>query len=155
MALDTSGVIIGASIGLLSAVIGASLSHLLTARRDSTARKIAGLQDVRRELEKRRRLTLEIAQYVNKASSMYRPEARARKLFDTPGWRDAMLALQERSWVISCSAFLPEAESDFGELDGLIGDLLSEGDQSLIANNIHERVSVIEARIKRRLSELI
>ncbi len=147
MAVDLAGVLLGSCIGVVGALLGATVSHALTARRERNARKVAGLQEVQREVAQRSRLALEIAQHVNTVGYD------AKKLFELPGWRSCTLALRDRSWKASCFAYLPEAAEDFRSLDEHISQLMDANhDQEKNASAIQGIVAKIEAKVITGLS---
>lgn len=148
MAVDILGVILGSCIGLTGGLLGVTVAHVFTARRERTARKVAGVQDVQREVEKRSKLALEIAQHVNAVGYD------GRKLFQLPAWRSCTLALQDRSWKPSCMVYLPAAVEDFRSLVTHISQLMDEQhDHTKIAGAIQKIVTSIEAQIVASLSQ--
>ncbi|MBC7700552.1 hypothetical protein [Aquabacterium sp.] len=125
MALELGSVLIGGGIGLVGGLGGVILGHLLTGMRDSRNRRINGLQGVALELEKRRRLALDIAQHVNLGLRSRSHDEFLAQAFEIPGWKAATLALQERTWLVGCMAFLPEGIPYFQEIDQQISILMS------------------------------
>ena len=142
MTVELSGVIVGSCIGLVGGLGGVFIGHILTNRRESKTRKISGLQDVLRELQKRNRLALDITQHVNSVGSS------GERLFQVPGWKECTLALQERSWKVSCITFLPEAFEDFRILDSKIVQLMDDQfDQGLVVKELQDCIATIEYKI--------
>ena len=124
MALEFTSAAIGGMIGLLGGLGGVTLAHTLTSRREARTRRIEGLREVVRELEKRRRLALEMDQHINLGLRAQTAQQLCESIFTVPGWKEATLALQERSWLFSCVAYLPEAVAEFQELDAYIGVIM-------------------------------
>lgn len=164
MPFEFASAAIGGAIGLLGGLGGVAMGHALTARRESRGRAIEGLREVVRELERRRRLSLDIAQHVNSFSAASSSEDNA-SLFTIPGWKEATLALYERTWVFSCIAYLPEAKDDFQRLDDQIVstmDPLSNGadeaarqqrDESIA--ELHRLTNIIQAKLEAKLRKLV
>jgi hypothetical protein len=160
MAIEFASAALGGAIGLLGGLGGIALGHRLTERREIRSRSIAGLNDVVRELGKRRRLSLDIAQHVN----TYAREAAkdgGKGIFDQPGWKDITLALHERTWVFPCIAYLSSAKPDFERLDDLIfltleraeGDI-DEGEYNARIAEMHNIVDKILTAVEGRLARL-
>lgn len=155
----------GVLLGGLIALAGGALAHRFATDRESKSRTIDGLREVARELEKRGRLSLDIAQLVNVGLRGRTPDQFAHDAFSIVGWKDAALALHERPWRFSCLAFLPEAVTDFEALDRAVGSMLDVHDQPLvpegvssqdrIAKQIHECVRAVESKIESRLRQLL
>lgn len=156
MALELGSLIAGGVIGFASSIGSIVFAHYFTNRRETKSRKIQGLRDVIAEAERRRRLALEIAQYVNLALRKKSPEQFAQDAFDTPGWKEATHSLQERTWMNLCLAFLPEAVQDFEDADNLIARVMSpEEDQNVIATQFNASIRSIETKAKNRLQEIL
>jgi hypothetical protein len=150
MTIEFASAALGGAIGLLGGLGGVALGHALTERREIRSRTIAGLNDVVRELEKRRRLSLDIAQHVN----MYAAEAskdEAKSIFDRPGWKDVTLALYERTWVFPCIAYLPTAKGDFERLDDLISLTMGKLDDGFDERKYETSIAEIHRTVKKIL----
>lgn len=161
MPIEFASAALGGAIGLIGGLGGIALGHRLTERRDIRSRCIAGLNDVVRELEKRRRLSLDIAQHVNTYAAEATGDER-KSIFDQPGWKDATLSLQERTWVFPCIAYLASVKPDFERLDHLIFLLLekAEGNVDEAKYNaqiteMHSIVGKILTAVQERLAELV
>jgi hypothetical protein len=146
MPVELSGVILGSCIGL----VGVALGHALTSGRDRRARRIAGLQDVQRELLKRERLALDITQHINTAGYD------GAKLFQLQGWKECSLTLQEKAWKTACITYLPEAIRDFQTLDSKIWQLMdADHSQDKTVVEIQECMEVIANKIARSISACV
>ena len=161
MAIEFASAALGGAIGLLGGLGGIALGHMLTNRRETRSRNIAGLSEVVRELEKRRRLSLDIAQHVNTFAAVAKKEE-GRSIFDQPGWKEAILALHERTWVFPCIAYLPEVKPKFERLDHLIDTILEWADTDVDeeAHNaritdIHHVAHEILVAAEQRLAKLV
>ena len=148
MAIEFASAALGAAIALLSGLGGIALGHRLTERREIRSRSVAGLNDVVRELEKRRRLSLDIAQHVNSHVAGASKD-QSISMFDRPSWKDATLALYERTWVFACIAYLPLAKADFERLDDLIFLTMQRIDDELDDDKYHESIAEIHETVRK------
>ncbi|MDC7704057.1 hypothetical protein [Vogesella indigofera] len=165
MSFEISSAAFGAIVGLLSGISGVALTHVMIARRDAKARRIEGLREVFRELEKRRRLALDFDQQVNIGLRSKPPNELTSDIFEKPEWKEATLALQERSWLFACMAYLPEAVSDFQELDAYIAVIMdphldkagtaTAGRRSCAVERFNDHSRSIRQKLEAKLKPLV
>lgn len=153
MAVELAGVVLGASIGTFSTISAVYLGHVFSAKREQQNRRIEGLREVSRELEKRSSLALSITQFINTADLSKSDNPLATVLFATPGWKECTLALQERTWLFPCLAFLPDAVVDFASADHEIGRLMNGNIQDSDVIRVKTALKAIELKLGAKLKQ--
>lgn len=124
MAVELTGVLLGGGLGLLGGLGGVFVGHLLSSKRDSVSRQVDGLRRIVAELNNHNRLALVFEQHINLGLRNLSVREFAQTALDLPGWKEATHELQERAWRFECMAFLPEALSDFEQLDQQISVIM-------------------------------
>jgi hypothetical protein len=158
MAIEASGAFIGGALGLIGALCGVFLGHILSSSREHAARRIEGLNRVMIELNRRGRLGLQFDQLVNVGLRSLDPYHLASQVSEMDDWKVATHELQEQAWKFPCMAYLPDAYSEFEEIDRQIGIIMDPTRGHARSNAVSELVALlarVQIRVQEKLGRLV